>query len=109
MEIKRFDLPLRASTRSVKQVAAAADTEYTLIYTRQSELSWVRFGQERLAQIASDSGAAMIYADHFDGERPAPVIDYQQGSLRDDFDFGGVQLYRTSALKEAAARMEDEY
>ena len=109
MEIKRFDLPLRASTRSVKQVAAAADTEYTLIYTRQSELSWVRFGQERLVQIASDSGAAMIYADHFDGERPAPVIDYQQGSLRDDFDFGGVQLYRTSALKEAAARMEDEY
>ncbi|MBP5382008.1 MAG: glycosyltransferase family 2 protein, partial [Bacteroidales bacterium] len=109
MEVKRFDLPLRASTRSVRQVAAAADTEYTLIYTRQSELSWVRFGQERLVQIASDSGAAMIYADHFDGERPAPVIDYQQGSLRDDFDFGGVQLYRTSALKEAAARMDAEY
>ncbi|MBO7603207.1 MAG: glycosyltransferase family 2 protein [Bacteroidales bacterium] len=109
MEIKRFDLPLRASTRSVRQVAAAADTEYTLIYTRQSELSWVRFGQERLVQIASDSGAAMIYADHFDGERPAPVIDYQQGSLRDDFDFGGVQFYRTSAFKEAVARMDAEY
>ncbi len=109
MDIKRFDLPLRASTKSVKQVADAADTEYTLIYTRQTELSWVRFGLERLGQIASDSGAAMIYADHFDGEAPAPVIDYQQGSLRDDFDFGGVQLYRTSALKEAASKMDAEY
>ena len=108
MDIKRFDLPLRASTKSVKQVADAADTEYTLIYTRQTELSWVRFGLERLEQIASDSGAAMIYADHFDGEAPAPVIDYQQGSLRDDFDFGGVQLYRTSALKEAASKMDAE-
>ncbi len=109
MDIKRFDLPLRASTKRVKQVADAADTEYTLIYTRQTELSWVRFGLERLEQIASDSGAAMIYADHFDGEAPAPVIDYQQGSLRDDFDFGGVQLYRTSALKEAASKMDAEY
>lgn len=109
MDIKRFDLPLRASTKSVKQVADAADTDYTLIYTRQTELSWVRFGLERLEQIASDSGAAMIYADHFDGEAPAPVIDYQQGSLRDDFDFGGVQLYRTSALKEAASKMDAEY
>lgn len=109
MDIKRFDLPLRASTKSVKQVADAADTEYTLIYTRQTELSWVRFGLERLEQIASDSGAAMIYADHFDGDAPAPVIDYQQGSLRDDFDFGGVQLYRTSALKEAASKMDAEY
>ena len=109
MDIKRFDLPLRASTKSVKQVADAADIEYTLIYTRQTELSWVRFGLERLEQIASDSGAAMIYADHFDGEAPAPVIDYQQGSLRDDFDFGGVQLYRTSALKEAASKMDAEY
>jgi len=109
MDIKRFDLPLRASTKSVKQVADAADTEYTLIYTRQTELSWVRFGLERLEQIASDSSAAMIYADHFDGEAPAPVIDYQQGSLRDDFDFGGVQLYRTSALKEAASKMDAEY
>lgn len=109
MDIKRFDLPLRASTKSVKQVADAADTEYTLIYTRQTELSWVRFGLERLEQIASDSSAAMIYADHFYGEAPAPVIDYQQGSLRDDFDFGGVQLYRTSALKEAASKMDAEY
>jgi len=109
MRIKRFDVPLRTSTASIRQIADAADTEYTLIYTRQTRLDWVTLGLERLLQIADDTGAAMIYADHFNGDAPAPVIDYQKGSLRDDFDFGGVQLYRTSVLWEAVAGMDEEY
>ena len=39
----------------------------------------------------------------------APVIDYQQGSLRDDFDFGSVLLFRTDALKAAAKQMTESY
>ena len=109
MDLKRFDLPLRCSTAQVKEVAAQADTEYTLIYTRTTRLSWVQFGLERLLQIAGDTGAALIYADHFDGEAPAPVIDYQPGSLRDDFDFGGVQVYRTECLRKAVAAMDADY
>ncbi len=109
MRVKRFDLPLRSSSENVRKVAAAADTEYTLIYTRSTRLDWVNWGLERLLQIADDSGAAMAYADHFDGNAPSPVIDYQKGSLRDDFDFGGVQLYRTSLLKKAVAEMDEDY
>ena len=109
MEIKRIDLPLRCPSASVRGAALAAEGEFTLIYTRPTQLSWVQFGLERLVQVARDSGAAMAYADHFDGDAPAPVIDYQPGSLRDEFDFGGVQLYRTSALKEAAAAMTSSY
>lgn len=109
MEIKRIDLPLRCSSASVREAALAAEGEFTLIYTRPTQLSWVQFGLERLVQVARDSGAAMAYADHFDGDTPAPVIDYQPGSLRDEFDFGGVQLYRTSVLREAAAAMASSY
>ena len=109
MEIKRFDVPARTSTRRIKEIAAAADTPWTLLYTRDTKLEWVRFGQERILQIAEDAGAAMIYADHFNGSEPAPVIDCQSGSVRDDFDFGGVQIYRSSLLKEAAARMDSDY
>ena len=109
MDIKRFDLPARCSTARIREVAQAADGEFTLIYTRETRLDWVQFGLERLLQIAQDSGAAMIYADHFNGDVPAPVIDYQPGSLRDDFDFGGVQVYRTSLLRQAVAAMDDEY
>ena len=67
-----------------------------------------------MIHIAEDSGAGMVYADRYqvkEGKQTnAPVIDYQFGSLRDDFDFGSVLLFRTDAFKEAAARMnEDKY
>ena len=107
--MKRFDIPPRCSSARIRQIAADAEGEFTLIYTRTTQLSWVRFGLERLIQVAQDSSAAMAYADHFDGDKPSPVIDYQAGSLRDEFDFGGVQLYRTSALKQAAAAMTSEF
>lgn len=109
----RFDLPLRCSSSDVRAVAAKADTEYTLIYTKPTELRWVDWGLQRLEQIAAGTGAYMCYSDRFtqvgDIVCEAPVIDYQDGSLRDDFEFGGVQLYRTSALKEAASRMTADY
>ena len=97
------------STRTVKDIAAAADTDYTLVYTRPTELRFVNYGLERMIQIADDTAAAMVYADHFNGEEPAPVIDCQEGALRDDFDFGGVQMYRTSVLKTAVAQMDTDY
>ena len=96
-------------TAEIRKIAAAADKDYTIIYTRPTELKFVNWGLERMVQIADDTDAAMIYSDHFNGEEPAPVIDYQEGSLRDDFDFGGVQMYRTSVLKQAVAGMDTEY
>ena len=101
------------STDAVKKIAAAASSEYTLIYLKHTALSFGQFSLERMLSIADDTGAAMVYADHFneaDGVRSeAPVIDYQVGALRDDFDFGSVLIYRTSALKEAVAGMDEDY
>lgn len=111
--ISRYDIPERLSTARLREIASDVKTEYTLLYTKDTELKWVNWGQERMLQIAQDTGAAMVYSDRFcflGGKLvEAPVIDYQQGSLRDDFDFGGVQLYRSDALKEAVARMDTEY
>lgn len=96
-------------TAGIRNIATEADTDYTLIYTRPTELSFVHGGLERMVQVADDTMAAMLYADHFNGTEPCPVIDYQEGSLRDDFDFGGVQLYRTGFLKAAAAMMDADW
>ena len=109
MERVKIFLPASFSTAEIRRIAAAADSDYTIIYTRPTELKFVNFGLERMVQVADDTAAAMVYADHFNGEEPAPVIDYQTGSLRDDFDFGGVQMYRTAVLKAAVAGMESEY
>ena len=101
--------PANFGTAEIRHIAEVADSEYTIIYTRPTELQWVKHGIERMLQIADDTGAAMLYSDHFNGQEAAPVIDYQFGSLRDDFDFGGVQMYRTSVLKEAVAGMDVDY
>lgn len=101
------------ATETVKTVASCSRTEYTLISTKYTSLSFVLFALERMTCLMEDSGADMAYADHFHKEGDtvtnAPVIDYQSGSLRDDFDFGSVLLYRTVALKDAAARMNVSY
>lgn len=100
-------------TQSVKAVAGCSETDYTLISTKYTSLSFVLFALERMICLMEDSGADMVYSDHFHkiGEdvTAAPVIDYQFGSLRDDFDFGSVLLYRTSALKDATSRMDVDY
>ncbi len=113
MTVSRFDIPARVSTARLREVASAAGAPYILIYTNPQELKWVDFGLERMLQVASYTGAAMLYSDHFRSEEgctfPHPVIDLQEGALRDDFDFGGVQLYRTDVLRTAVAQMDEEY
>lgn len=109
MQRVRIFRPASFSTAEMRRIAGEADTDYTIIYTRATELRWVNFGLERMVQIADDTNAAMVYSDHFNGDEPAPVIDYQAGSLRDDFDFGGVQMYRTSVLRESVQGMDAEY
>lgn len=103
---------LNASS-TMKAIAAKADTPYTLLYTKFSALELGYFALERMVQLMNDSGAGMVYADHYqiEGEhkKNAPVIAYQFGSLRDDFNFGSVLLYHTAAFKDAANRMKADY
>ena len=101
------------STETVKKIAAKSDSDYSLIYTKESTLVMGMFALERMVGLGNDTGAAMLYADHYqivDEKRNiSPVITYQQGSLRDDFNFGSVLLYKSAAIKEAAARMTVGY
>lgn len=102
------------SSATMRQIAAMSKASFTLIYLKSQYLSMGYLALERMVRVAEDTQAGMVYADHYQtsaaGERTeAPVIDYQQGSLRDDFDFGSVLLLRTSALRKAAARMTDDY
>ena len=113
--MKRFDIPLRCATSKVREAASGADSEYVLIYTKPTRLEWVDGGLERMVQVAGYTGAVLVYADHFtsdaDGSNvePHPVIDWQAGSLREDFDWGGALLVRSSALREAVAGMDCDY
>lgn len=101
------------STDTIKKIADKADTDYTLIYTKTAELRLGLFALDRMIGIADDSNAGLVYADHYqiiEGEkRNSPVIAYQKGSLRDDFNFGSVLIYRTKELKKAVTNMDVDY
>lgn len=106
-------VPALNATTTMHTIAAHSDADYTLFYTKYTTLKLGMFALERMTRITEDSGAGMVYADHYqvsEGiQKNAPVIDYQFGSLRDDFNFGSVLLYKTSALQAAVARMKTNY
>jgi hypothetical protein len=111
--IDTFYLPGRVcSTKAIREIAAKASAPYTMICLKPG-IEWVYLGQERMIQVLEMSGATMVYADHFakinDVVTEAPVIDYQIGALRDDFDFGAVLLWDTKKLKDIVAQMNTEY
>lgn len=101
------------SSATIKAIAEAANERYTLLCTTYDSFIPGYLALERMMRIASDSEAAMVYADYYtvtDGVRAnTPVIDYQQGSLRDDFSFGPLMLFDTKAMKEAAAGIDKDY
>lgn len=101
------------STQTIKRIAQKSTTPYTLIYQKPTVLKPGYFALERMVRIADDTQAGMVYADYYavtNGEKKNnPLIEYQEGSLRDDFNFGSLLLYNTTALKDAAMRMHENY
>ena len=99
------------SSQTLMAVAAEAKAEYALLQIRPRQIQMGRGALDRMLRIATDSDAAMIYADHYDlidGKlQPHPVIDYQIGSVRDDFDLGSLILVKTSLLRTFAQQSTD--
>ena len=100
-------------SETIRRIAAESKANYALVYTKTTTLELGYMALERLLQIAQDTNAGLVYADHYQvkgGELvKAPVIDHQKGSLRDDFDFGSVLFFDTAALKESVQRMTESY
>jgi hypothetical protein len=87
------------SVKTLTIIARKCNGDFALFALQNTEISLAQFALERLTQIAENTNAAMIYSDYYEikngVQNPHPVIDYQPGSLRDDFNFGPVQLFRT--------------
>lgn len=101
------------SSDTMLKIAEAAKAPYTLLYTKYNNLVMGYFALDRFVRLAGDSKAGMMYADSYtviEGKKSnAPVIDYQEGSLRDDFNFGSVLFFNTEVLKKAAAGIDVHY
>ena len=105
------------STETLRSIAEALSQKYLLIYTKEHPLEMGMFALDRMLSIAEDTKADMLYADHYQlvaGEngpvrKKHPLIECQMGSLRDDFDFGSVLVFRASSFRRAVKAMTEDY
>ena len=106
------------TTDTLRNIAEAVSEKFILLYTKDHPLEMGMFALDRILAIAEDTGADMLYADHYElvtGEDGAalrkrhPLITCQKGALRDDFDFGSVLVFRSSSFKRAVRAMETDY
>ncbi|MBP5338803.1 MAG: DUF4922 domain-containing protein [Prevotella sp.] len=96
------------SSAALRSVAQRSQADFVALFTKRVQMLLGTGALERMAQVAADSGAAMVYADHrktmADDQPPQahPLIDYQTGSIRDDFDFGSLLLIRGDLFRQWA-------
>ena len=100
------------SSNTIVSIAENTDADYVMICTRHTTIGWGNNTLERFLRVADDTDAVMVYADHYkmvEGKMEKhPVIDYQSGSLRDDFDFGSLWCIKAQALVDYIAQPDRE-
>lgn len=111
------------SSNTVVSISENTDADYAMICTKTTPIRWGLYALERFLRTADDTGAVMVYSDHYSMVKDEsssdeattsvkgklekhPVIDYQLGSLRDDFDFGSLWLVKSQALRDYSAQQD---
>lgn len=98
------------TSEGIRRICSLADTDFVLLYTKPYPLNLGYKAIERMADYLTPECTGMAYADHYIMKEgvcaPHPVIDYQEGSVRDDFYFGSLIMFRTDVLRRAAESLK---
>jgi len=117
LSFDRFDVDVvrgnTGSTKTILELAGSVTTPFTLLISKSSPFILGQNALHRMIQVCTSSGAGMVYSDYWEHKegiiKPHPVIEYQEGSLRNDFDFGSVTLFRTEAIVTASKTMYQHF
>ena len=102
--IQTIELPqYGSSTQYVKDALSACRNQHILLNLSGREVTLTDEAANRMKQYADATNAGMVYSDYIktmgaDATVPAPLIDIQSGSLRDDFDFGALVLLTPAGI-----------
>jgi len=103
MKVKAF-----RSGATLNALLRGVTTPYLLVVNESQAIDLNQAALERLYAIARDTRAGMLYSDFYEvkeGKRSEhPTIDYQFGSIRDNFDFGALLFFSTGAMKKAVKK-----
>lgn len=101
------------SHKFISTLSDKTKTDYALLLKQDTKIELGQFGLSRFLQVAEDTSAGLTYSDYYEIKEDArsahPVIEYQSGSLRDDFDFGFLLLFSSEAVKSAASISAKDY
>ena len=101
------------SSKTIHKISKFVKTEYVIILLEDIRVDLEQFALERFLDVAENTKASILYSDFYEIKENVkiihPVIDYQPGSLRDDFNFGPILFIKTEALKEAIQRADADY
>lgn len=101
----------RASS-AIQLIAQHAESSHVLLVVQDTPIQLGQFALERMLDVCSATGAGLVYSDYHAQRQgklqPHPTIDYQLGSLRDDFDFGSILMLDARTLRAAASELDGQ-
>jgi Glycosyl transferase family 2 len=97
--------PANPSTACIREIIQSADSDVLFLGDPRSEIEPSAAMFTRMAQVIHDTGAGLVYSDAAGRGR----TDYQQGSIRDNFDFGPVIAISVDAAQRARLEMETRW
>lgn len=101
------------SSKTILQISESVQAEYLLFITKNTFIDFGSYSIERFLNVAQNTNAGIVYSDYYEAKdqkvQKHPVIEYQAGSLRDDFNFGPVLFIKTEALKQAVKNDWPQY
>lgn len=93
------------SGETLNRIVNGIQANYLLLLSDPKLISFEPKTLERFLEVAETTKAGLVYSDFYDQNqherRYHPLADYQFGSVRDDFDFGGMVLLSVSAIRES--------
>lgn len=102
-----------SSTKALKEISNSTSSDYILLVNKETSIDFGSFSIDRFIEIALNTRAGIVYSDYYEkkGEQVTkhPVIEYQAGSLRDDFNFGPIILFNSTAFKNAVENSKNDY
>ncbi len=101
------------STKTLRGVASETSSEWVFLQIAEGRVELLPQAEARFLQVAEYTKAGILYSDFYK-EKDSDMelfqtIDYQKGSVRNDFDFGALVLVNTALLREALAEADEDY
>lgn len=101
------------SSTTFKTLASKVRSDYVLLLTQDTLIQLGQFCLERFISVIQSTSAGIVYSDYYDIKNdtssPHPVIDYQFGSVRDDFSFGPILFFDKNAFVKAAQGLNADF